>query len=153
MEKAPERGVGYLGCDFSLTNGAYQISKILKGAPWDNEVRSPLLRPGVTNIHEGDYLLAVNGEPLDTAQDPWAAFQGLADKPVLLTVNTNACLTSAVDVLVQTLASEERLRNLAWIKENRQRVERLARAKSATFMCRTRLSTARTNWSACGAAR
>jgi len=125
-EKSPERGVGYLGCDFVRTNGAYRIARILNGAPWDSEVRSPLLRPGVTNVREGDYLLAVNGEPLDPDADPWAAFQGLADKPVFLTVNDQPTLSGAREVLVQTLASEARLRNLAWIEANRRRVEQLS---------------------------
>jgi len=129
MEKSAERGVGYLGCDFTLTNGAYRIAKIIKAAPWDSEVRSPLAQPGLTNLHEGDYLLAVNGEPLDTQQDPWAAFQGLADKPVFLTVNTNPILNGAREVLVQTLASEARLRNLAWINDNRLRVKKLSGGK------------------------
>lgn len=128
-EKSAERGVGYLGCDFTLTNGAYRIATIIKGAPWDSEVRSPLAQPGLTNVHEGDYLLAVNGEPLDTLKDPWAAFQGLADKPVFLTVNTNPVLKDAREVLVQTLASEARLRNLAWINDNRLRVEKLSEGK------------------------
>src|SRR5262249_21281078 len=109
-EKPLERGVGYLGCDFALTNGAYQIARIIRNAPWDTEVRSPLLRPGLTNVHEGDYLLAVNGEPLDTTKDPWAAFQGLADKPVFLTINTNSSREGAREVLVHTLASEHHLR-------------------------------------------
>ena len=39
-------------------------------------MRSPLDEPGV-NVKEGDYVLAVNGVPLDTKADPWAAFQGL----------------------------------------------------------------------------
>ena len=125
-EEAPQRGVGYLGCDFELTNGAYRIAKIIDGAPWDSEIRSPLLAAGITNVHEGDYLLAVNGVPIDTNQDPWAAFQGLAEKPVLITVNTNASITGAHDALVQTLDSEARLRNLAWINENRLRVDKLS---------------------------
>ncbi|MBU6400394.1 MAG: peptidase S41, partial [Verrucomicrobia bacterium] len=70
-----------------------------------------------------DYLLAVNGAPLDTTQDPWAAFQGLADQTVQLTVNDKPSFDGARDVLVHTLASEARLRNLAWIEANRQRVE------------------------------
>lgn len=126
LERAAERGVGYLGCDFVLTNGAYRIAKIIDGAPWDSEVRSPLLRPGITNIQEGDYLLAVNGEPVDTSKDPWAAFQGLANKPVFLTVNTSPVMKGAREVLVQTLTNEARLRNLAWINENRLRVEKLS---------------------------
>jgi tricorn protease len=123
VEKGPSLGVGYLGCDFALENGAYRIKRIVKAAAWDSEVRSPLLQPGVTNVQEGDYLLAVNGEPLDVREDPWAAFQGLADKPALLTVNRQPGLLGAHEVLVQTLGSEERLRNLAWIEANRRRVE------------------------------
>ena len=72
----------------------------------------------------GDYLLAVNGMPVDTKRDPWAALQGLAEKTVTLTVNDKPSMNGARQVLVKTLASEARLRNLAWIEENRQRVER-----------------------------
>ncbi len=129
VEKAPSRGVGYLGCDFSLENGAYRIQRIIQAADWDSEVRSPLLQPGLTNLHEGDYLLAVDGEPLDTKEDPWAAFQGLADRPVFLTVNDKPVMAGAREVLVQTLSSEDRLRNLAWIEENRKRVEKLSGGK------------------------
>ncbi len=129
VEKGPSIGVGCLGCDFSLENGAYRIKHIVRAADWDSEVRSPLLQPGLTNVHEGDYLLAVNGDPLDVQEDPWAAFQGLADKSVFLTVNSNPSLDGAREVLVQTLASEERLRNLAWIEENRKRVEKLSDGK------------------------
>lgn len=128
-ERSAERGVGYLGCDFVLTNGAFRIARIIDGAPWDSEVRSPLNRPGLTNVQEGDYLLAVNGEPLDGKADPWAAFQGLADKPVFLTVNSTATFKGAREVLVQTLASEARLRHLAWIDANRRRVEKLSEGK------------------------
>ena len=129
VEKGLSLGVGYLGCDFSIENGAYRIKHIVTAAAWDSEVRSPLLQPGLTNVHQGDYLLAVNGEPMDVKEDPWAAFQGLADKPVFLTVNDKPVMAGAREVLVQTLASEERLRNLAWIEENRKRVEQLSGGK------------------------
>ena len=128
VERPLERGVGCLGCDFELTNGAYRIAKIIQAAPWDDE-RSPLAAPGMTNIREGDYLLAVNGDPIDTTKDPWAAFDGLADRPVMLSVNTNASLIGARSVLVQTMSSEARLRNLAWINDNRLRVEKLSGGK------------------------
>jgi tricorn protease len=122
VESAPAVGVGYLGCDFTLENGAYRIKKIITGAPWDTEVRSPLQRPGL-KVQEGDYVLAVNGQTVDVSRDPWAAFQGLADKTVLLTVNGAPKLAGAREVLVQTMASEARLRHLAWIDANRRRVE------------------------------
>ena len=123
LETSPARGVGYLGCDFTLEKGAYRIHKIIDGAAWDAEVRSPLRQPGV-DVNEGDYLLAVNGLSLDTSAEPAAAFQGLADKPVFLTVNSKPTRDGAREVLVQTLASEARLRHLAWIEANRLRVEK-----------------------------
>jgi tricorn protease len=123
-ESSPTRGVGYLGCDFALENGAFRIRKIIEAAPWDAEARSPLRQPGVTNVHEGDYLMAVNGEPLDTSLEPYASFQGLADKPVMLTVNDKPSTEGAREQLVQTLGSESRLRHLAWINANRERVDK-----------------------------
>jgi tricorn protease len=122
LEKPLQRGVGMLGVDWSLENGAYRIKSIIHGAPWEDNVKSPLDEPGV-NIKEGDYILAVNGFPLDTAQDPWAAFQGLADQTVRLTVNDRPSMEGARQVLVKTLAGEERLRYLNWVEKNRKHVE------------------------------
>jgi len=122
LEKSREVNVGYLGCDYVLTNGACQISRIYDGGAWDNEVRSPLRQPGVTNVQAGDYLLAVNGVPIDPTREPAAAFQGLANQTVQLTVNRRPTLEGATNILVKTLENEGRLRNLAWIEANRTRV-------------------------------
>lgn len=124
-EKPLEAGVGLLGADFALESGAYRITRILRAAPYDTDGRSPLAEPGV-DVKEGDYLLAVNRRPLDPARDPFAAFAGLAGKTILLTVSSKPSLEGAREVLVQTLEDEYRLRNLAWIESNRQRVERLS---------------------------
>jgi tricorn protease len=121
VEEAPTRPVGYLGCDFALEQGAYRIIRIIAAAPWDN-VRAPLRQPGV-NVKEGDWLLAVNGRALDVREDPWAAFQGLADKPVQITINDKPNREGARTVLVQTIASEAALRHKAWIDANRRQVE------------------------------
>jgi tricorn protease len=122
VEAGPHRGVGLLGVDWALENGAYRIRHIVEGGPWDSEVRSPLRAPGV-DVKEGDYVLAVNGTPLDPAADPWAAFDGLADQTVRLTVNGRPSAAGARTVLVQTLADEGRLRYLAWIEANRRHVD------------------------------
>ncbi len=124
MEQPSRLAVGLLGCDFEPDKkaNAYRISKIYRGAAWDAEVRSPLCCPGV-DVREGDYLLAVNGRRVDTAMDPWAAFQGLADETVRLTISHTADVNDTNDVLVQPMSSEFRLRNLAWIEGNRRKVE------------------------------
>jgi tricorn protease len=122
LEGAPGRSVGYLGCDFALDQGAYRIKRILEVAPWEYTVRAPLRQPGL-NVKEGDWLLAVNGRPIDVSRDPWAAFQGLAEKPVILSVNDKPNLEGAREVLVQTIGSETWLRQYAWIEQNRRRVD------------------------------
>jgi tricorn protease len=123
-ERAPQRPVGVLGVDWSLENGAYRIERIIHGAPWDAEVRSPLAQPGV-KVNEGDYLLAVNGTPVDATKDPSAAFEGSAGRTVSLTVNNRPTMDGAREVLVETLTDDQetRLRHLAWIESNRKRVE------------------------------
>ena len=122
VERDLERGVGYLGVDYALENGAYRIKKIIEGAEWDAEVRSPLKQPGI-EVNEGDYLLAVNGMAVNAEQEPSAAFQGLADKPVFLTINDKPTMEGSREVLVQTLSGEGRLRHLAWIEKNRKQVD------------------------------
>ncbi len=123
LENGDQMGVGMLGVDFKFdsTNNAYQIAKIYHGADWDVTTRSPLDDPGV-NVKEGDYLLAVNRERIDASQDPWAAFQGLDNKTVVLTVNKSPGFSDARDVVVKTLSSESSLRNTAWIENNREKV-------------------------------
>jgi len=121
-ESAPSRPVGLLGIDWTLEGGAYRIARIVRGAPWDLETRSPLAEPGI-NVSEGEYILAVNGTPLDTSREPYAAFAGLAGSTVALTVNDRPTMNGARRVLVTTLRSETRLRNLEWIERNRKKVE------------------------------
>lgn len=128
VQQPGRRGVGMLGVDWALENGAYRITHIVNGAPWDDEVRSPLAEPGV-NVHEGDYVLAVNGVPVDVTQDPWAAFDGLANQTVQLTVNSHPGLAGARQVLVKTIGSEGRLRNLEWIEGMRRHVDEATKGR------------------------
>ena len=122
VDNGPETNFGYLGVDWELANGAYRIKDIVADAQWDTEVRSPLMQPGVS-VHAGDYVLAVNGQPVDVTKAPWASFAGMADKTVELTVNSKPTMEGARKVLVKTLSDETRLRNLAWIESNRKRVD------------------------------
>ena len=125
LERGKRRGVGLLGVDWELADGAYRISRIVTSAAWDADVRSPLAEPGV-DITEGDWVLAVNGAPIDASKDPWAAFEGLAGSTVLLTVNDRPTPDGAREVLVETIDSEARLRNLAWIERNRRKVDEVS---------------------------
>ena len=120
-ESTDRMNVGYLGADFRVENGQYRIARIIEGAAWDAEVRSPLQKPGI-DVKVGEYILAVNNQPVDTSEPIYAAFQGLAGKPVELTVNSSASMSGSRKVIVKCLRSETRLRHLAWIENNRKRV-------------------------------
>ena len=85
-ESSKRKAVGYLGIDWEKADDQFRIKNIVRGADWDNEVRSPLDEPGVA-IKEGDYILAVNGIALNEYDDPYAAFEGLSGKAVELTYN------------------------------------------------------------------
>ena len=117
-----QRQVGYLGVDWELNNGAYKIKRIVRGAQWDTEIRSPLSESGL-KVKEGDFVLAVNGVSIDVTKDPWAAFEGLADKTIELTINDKPSTEGAWNILVKTMSDETRLRNLEWIESKRKRVE------------------------------
>jgi tricorn protease len=129
LETAPTRSVGMLGVDWELANGAYRIKKIVRGGPWDTGVRSPLDEPGV-DVKEGDYVLAVNGRPLDPKADPWAGFEDLGKKTVMLTVNSAPSTANARQVVVTCLDDEIELRFRAWVEERRQIVDKATNGRA-----------------------
>jgi tricorn protease len=120
-ETPERRAVGLLGVDWALEDGAYRIDRIVEGAPWDVDTRSPLRRPGL-DVEAGDYVLAVNGVPLDPDRAPWAALEGHAGETVELTVHDEPTREGARTVLVETMTSDDRLRYLDWINQKRERV-------------------------------
>ena len=113
----PAESFGYLGADFALDHDAIRIARIYEGASWDETARSPLRGAGV---QEGEYLLAINGTPVNVNQDPRAAFIGLAGKPVTLTIGANA--GQSRQVTVTPLDSERNIRYRAWVDANRRHV-------------------------------
>lgn len=129
MEDEPSVAIGMLGADYELHDGAYRIRTIHEGGVWDDDARGPLSQPGV-DVKVGDYLLAVNGVPVDASKDPWAAFEGLAGKVVSITVSEKPVMDEdARDVLVEPMGSEGNLRFRSWIEKNRKYVEEKSEGK------------------------
>ena len=121
---------GFMGIDWELHGDAFRISRIIKPAAWDTEVRSPFDKTGV-KVKVGDYIHAVNGIPLDPSKDPYAAFEGLSGKTVSLSTSTSGNKGEAVQVVVKCLSQGEEtsLRYLEWIENNRRSVEKLSGGK------------------------
>ena len=126
--KMEEITVGLLGADYRIEDGHYRIAHILRGARWYPSVYAPLAQPGL-KVKEGDYLLAVNGNPIDAHASLYQAFQDLAGKTVTLTVGPNPRLEGAHSIVVKTIPSEASLRHVAWIEHNQELVERMSGGK------------------------
>jgi tricorn protease len=109
-----------LGADFEAVNGRWSFGRIFDVADWSREVWPPLAAPGV-DVREGDYLFAVNGVDITTRREVSAWLQGAAGRPTRLTVGAGP--DTARIVTVVPLASERRLRYLAWVEHNRQVVD------------------------------
>ncbi|MBK7559650.1 MAG: PD40 domain-containing protein [Chitinophagaceae bacterium] len=122
MERPNNKNVGYLGVDWQAEGNFYKIKTIIRGAAWDAATRSSLDQPGI-DIKEGSYILAVNGMPITTDQEPYAFFTGLDKKTVELTYNSTPSFAGAKTAIVQTMDNEYQLRFLAWIEANRKRVD------------------------------
>ncbi len=121
---------GLLGCDFKIENGRYRFARVYNGENWNPETRAPLTQPGV-NVAAGEYLLSVNGRNVTSAENVYSFFEATAGKQVLIRVGADASGASARDVTVVPVANEARLRNLAWIEDNRRKVDQMTGGRVA----------------------
>ncbi len=114
--------VGLIGARFELdaASGRYRIAKILAGDNEEERYRSPLTELGI-DVHEGDYVLAINGTPLDAGDNPYRLLRIAPGQLVQLSVaaTPNA---SPRSVLVKPIDDEQNLHYHAWVQHNRDYV-------------------------------
>ena len=121
---------GMLGADFSIADDHYRIDKVYTGENWNPELRAPLSGPGV-NVQAGEYLLAINGRPLDASTNIYSLLAYTADQPTRITVNTTPTTKGARELTVVPVADEASLRRLDWVEGNRRRVDQLSGGRLA----------------------
>ncbi len=115
----PRIPMGLLGAQLSRdpASRAYRIDRILPGENWDGATRSPLTEIGV-NVHQGDYILAVNHQPVAKLANIQEALINTAGKQVVLTVNSKPVTEGAHDVTVVPTADEAPLYYYDWVRHN-----------------------------------
>ena len=121
---------GLLGADYTIENGRYRFARVYSGENWNPQLRAPLTQPGV-NIVAGEYLLAVNGRELRAGDNLHSFFEGTAGKSVVLKVAPDPAGAKAREVTVVPVSSESGLRNLAWIEDNRRKVDQMTNGRVA----------------------
>ena len=121
---------GLLGADYKLENGRYRFARVYNGENWNPQLKAPLTQPGV-NVVAGEYLLAVNGRDLPDTENIYSFFEGTAGKSVVLKVGPEVSGANAREVVVAPAPSETGLRNLAWVEDNRRKVDQMTNGRVA----------------------
>ncbi len=119
---------GLLGADYTIDNGHYKFSRIFNGENWNPGMRAPLTQPGAT-AKVGEYLLAVNGKDLTSSDNIYAAFEATAGRQVMIKVGPKADGTDSRSFLVTPISNEHGLRHLAWVEDNRRKVDELSKGR------------------------
>ena len=114
-----------LGADYGLDSksGRYFFEKIYQGDNTRRDFAAPLTQPGL-DIHQGDYILAVDGKELKAPTDIYSLFVGSRGHTVTLTVADDAAGKGKRDVTVETLHDELNLRQDDWVRHNRELVDK-----------------------------
>ncbi|HZI92828.1 MAG TPA: S41 family peptidase [Patescibacteria group bacterium] len=116
-------GVGLLGADYDLDqkSGLYRFKTIYRERDWNSSTPAPLGEPGI-DVKQGDYLLAVNGHPVKSPQNIYAAFIGTDGKQTTITVGSSPDDPKPRTVTIKPAGNEGSLRYTAWVNENREKV-------------------------------
>jgi tricorn protease len=122
--------VGVLGVDLTADAGMWKIGRIYTTESWNPGVVAPMAQPDL-KVKEGDYILEVNGQPLTANEDPYKLLNGTAKLQTVLLVNNKPSADGAWTIKVQPIESENQLRQLAWIEDNRRKVDELSNGKLA----------------------
>ena len=121
--KAERIPTGLLGARIERdpASGYFIIRKIFKGQNWAAGLRSPLTEIGV-DAREGDYILAIDGEPTTRQRDLYAALVGQAGNQVQLRLNHEPREAGSRLTTVVPIADESGLYYFNWVENNLDRV-------------------------------
>ena len=116
----------FLGADFALdsASGRYRLAKIYPGDNTREYYRPPLNVPGL-EVHEGDYVLAIDDVELKAPVDPYSLLVGKQDGTIKLTV-ADAPAGKRRDLTVRPVKTELPLREKDWIDHNRVLVDQMS---------------------------
>ena len=128
--ESPKRvSMGLLGAEVSRDkSGFFRLEKILPGASWSKELRSPLTEPGV-EAKAGEYIVAIDGVPTNSVNDMYKLLIGKANVPTELSLNSKPQLAGARKIVVSPLAEEYSLYHYNWIQDNIKKVDKATNGK------------------------
>lgn len=120
--------VGLLGADLVAENNRWKIARIYTTESWNPELSSPLDQPGM-KVKEGNFIVGVNGKELKATDNPYEFLDGTLAKQTVLHINSKAEFKDAWKITVKPIRSESRLRQRAWVEDNRRLVDKLSNGR------------------------
>lgn len=120
----PSRG-GLLGADFEIAEGKYRFKRILRTSTLEDPlglVPAPLDRPDA-RVADGSFVLAIDGKPVEISKPIDLYLEGKANRPVQLTVASDASGRNSQTLTVYPLTNEATLRAANQVKAFQQRVD------------------------------
>jgi tricorn protease len=121
---------GLLGADFEFSNGKYRLTRIFDGERWNPGLRAPLAQPGI-NAKVGEYILEIDGKPLDDSLDIYLLLEGKAGRQVKVKLGPTPDGKDSRVVTVIPTPSEFGLRFRAWAEDNRRYVAKMTNGRAA----------------------
>ena len=106
-----QHNIGMLGAELQQVGTGYKITKILRGAPDRESLRSPLQEPGL-NVKVGDIITAIDGVPTQGVSNIYTL---LRDKAGVLTELT---LEGGRKIVVKPIQDEYPLYHNEWVQHN-----------------------------------
>jgi tricorn protease len=130
FQSPPRQRVALPGARFQLdkATGKFKIARIFEGQNEEPIYRSPLTEVGV-NASVGDYVLAINGEPLSPDHDPYQYLRNKADNSVQLTLSKSADGSNSWTTSYRPVTDESNLIYLNWVADNRRKVTEISGGK------------------------
>ncbi len=114
---------GWLGADLKAdkVSGYYRFETIYAPTEYNASANSPLVRPDI-QVKEGDYLIAINGQPVKVPEDYNKLLQVTAGQKVKVTVSSGPSASGARTYDVEPIRNDQGLRYFRWLKGNIDRV-------------------------------
>ncbi len=122
--------VGLLGASFDQPEGSafHRIARIVPGDASNPRWRSPLEEFGC-DIEEGDYLIAIDGEPVPSSANIYSFLEDKVGRGVELSYHDEPVAEGAATCVITPLGSESPLRYHAWVEGNRRKVDQASGGK------------------------
>lgn len=117
--------VGQLGADYEVVGNSVRFLKVYKGANYDESRRGPLGEPGI-DVKDGDYLISIDGKPVDKNTNPSSLLIDKVGKTVLITVNSRASKEGAREYRVRPIGNESQLRYFEFVESARKWVSKMS---------------------------